>query len=55
MQIVERWLEKHNRTMQATRKVRVVLAVHDMLSQDVDEGRRTLDERRIETILRLVV
>jgi len=55
IRIVERWLEVHDRTMQPSRKAQVVLAIYDMLVQDMDEGRQTLDERRTETILRLVV
>lgn len=54
IRIVERWLDAHGRVMQPEKKAAAILAIYEMIAQDIEEGRPPLDERRAGAILKLV-
>jgi transcriptional regulator with XRE-family HTH domain len=54
IRIVERWLDAHRRVMQPEKKAAAILAIYEMIAQDIEEGRPPLDERRAGAILKLV-
>lgn len=54
IRIVERWLDAHRRVMQPEKKAAVVLAIYEIILQDLEEGRPPLDDKRVAAIIRLV-